>query len=440
MTPATAALEPRQQTPPAQATPDPSNFLTRVRPTATVRLGGVFTLGLGASSDPFEESAAHLTPLSADNAKWLPENCDVVALNAVNITPQTFRVMTAAQPLFVPLLFAYASALFEKPDHEGNVGGWSPQMRALTLRDAAGKEAPYPEAGGHWMDFGSTAWATHWRDQATALAQTYGALGIVAAEMPIDNTFVGGVKLARYTTPTSRAEATAEWLAAARAPGHFLLIPDALGFDALAGHPTLPLPDTEQTPSLSGRLWDATAPLVDGAWVEGWVRPYWSDTPLSETEWERQIEAADRTARNDQVFIAAAAYSNAAELEYALSSYLLAAHRQGRFVFQPMPIVKGQRRDAGYSLAVLRREYKRWQSYFDVGLGNPEQVRHLVPTDGGNVWKRGFTYGCVYVNSTNHRTLTVTLGSKMRRLDGSLTGQVVLPPHSGVVLLYQDVN
>jgi hypothetical protein len=105
-----------------------------------------------------------------------------------------------------------------------------------------------------------------------------------------------------------------------------------------------------------------------------------------------------------------------------------------------MPIVKGQRRDAGYSLAVLRREYKRWQSYFDVGLGNPEQVRHLVPTDGGNVWKRGFTYGCVYVNSTNHRTLTVTLGSKMRRLDGSLTGQVVLPPHSGVVLLYQDVN
>jgi hypothetical protein len=411
-------------------------MLVRVRPLCTVRLGGVYTLGLSDSSTPLEESAALGKTLSADNANWIAANCDVVALNAVNITLDTYRTMRAAQPLLTPLLYVYASTLYEQPTHRGNAGGWNTQMAALTLRDAHGVEVPHPDRGGHWMDFGSREWATHWRDQVADLVGRYGAQGVVAAELPINNSSVRG-KLQKYAGIADRVQATTVWLKSARAPERYLLIPSALGFDTVAGHSTLaPAPELDE-PELRGRLWDDTLPITDGGWVEGWVQPYWTSAPLREEDWERQLEAADRAGRLGQVFIAAAAYHDTAELEYALASYLLVVHQSGRVVFQPMPLIAGQRNDIGYSLTMLRREVQAHAPYFNMHLGLPLQERHLVQAQGGDLWRRAFMRGIVYVNSSDSHTVTLLLGNTLKRLDGRRIKKVVLPPHSGVTLVYR---
>ena len=63
-------------------------------------------------------------------------------------------------------------------------------------------------------------------------------------------------------------------------------------------------------------------------------RPVPAGSPLGTRTWRPPTA----TARNGQVFIAATPYRNDAELEFALASYLLVVHHQGRLVFQPMPM------------------------------------------------------------------------------------------------------
>lgn len=309
-------------------------------------------------------------------------------------------------------------------------------MAESVLRSKAGKEISYPGRGIHWMDLSSKDWADHWKNRVEELVSLTGAQGVVTAELAVDNPALLKQQ-SQDTSASQRIAVTTSWLTSVRAARRFLMIPSGLAFDLPAGQATLPVPDGAEEPELTGRLWDHYFPLIDGAWVEGWVRPYWTDAPLTETVWERQLEAADRAGKLGQVFIAAAAYQNEAELDYVLASYLLVVHSQGRVVFQPMPLRKGERPDAGYSLKVLRREIAARPGYFNVRLGVPEQDRHLTPTLGGNVWRRAFQFGVVYVNPTDAKTVQVELGSMMKRLNGTSVKHVTLLPHSGVTLLYE---
>jgi hypothetical protein len=406
-----------------------------IRKDLPVRLGGVYTLGLGEGEKGLEDSAAKGTKLSADNQKWIAENCDVIALSANTIAPDTFPALYKAQRLITPLLYVYASTLYEQPDHKGNVGGWKPESRDWTLRSDKGEEIAHPDAGGHWMDFGNKDWAALWKTQALALVGKYAAQGVVAAELPVGNTFVGD-NLARYKTSADRARATEDWLRAVRTKNRYLMIPSAIGFDALAGHATLPTEPGTEEPELAGRLWDEFASLMDGGWSEGWIRPYWADDSLPETYWELALEAADRASKTGQVFIAAAAYRNDDELEFALASYLLVAHRQGRLVFQPMPLGLSERPDAGFSLAVLRKEVAAKSRFFQVPLGVGYDERRRIAMQGGFVWRRFFVGGVVYVNSDDKQTVNVLLGGPMLRVDGTPVRQVEMAPHSGLILLY----
>ena len=406
----------------------------RIRETLPIRLGGPFTRGLGSGTDPQEESAALGVKLSDENRDWIAANCDVVALDARCLTPETFPAIRKAQRLFTPLLYLYSTSLYEEEGHKGDVGGWQPKMSAWTLRDRSGAEVPFPEKGGHWMDFANKEWAAHWKAQALKLAGQYGAQGAVAAELPLGNTFVGD-NLANYKTTADRAAATGDWMEAVHAPANYLLIPSAIGFDGLAGHATPPTPPGTEQGELGGRLWDEYYSLMDGAWAEGWLRPYWAEGDVPEAFWEIQLEAADRAARLGQVFLAAAAYHNPQELEYLLASYLLVAHKQGRFVLQPMPQTPGGPPDAGFSLAVLKQEVAKYGSYFNAPLGAGIQERHQIVVDGGPVWRRAYSNGAVYVNPHASRTVTVPLGGPMRRVTGEDVRQVTLPPHTGVILL-----
>jgi hypothetical protein len=410
-------------------------------------------MGLGEKSAPLEDSARLGVLLSPDHQQWIAEHCDVIALNVSNLTPQTYPNMMQKQQVLTTLLHFYATSIYEDDAKPGNVGGWRPEMKSWTLRDRAGKEVPHPETGGHWMDFGNELWAKHWRERALRLARDYAAYGAIASELPLGNTFVGN-NLARYRTFEERIQATTRWLQAADFKNEYLLIPSALGFGALAGHPTLPTPPGTEQPHLSGRLWDEYYPMIDGAWAEGWLRLYWNGQAVPEKEWEISIEAADRASKNDQVFIACGAYRNDAELEYLLASYLLIARRQGRVVFQPMPLRPGLPNDAGFSLPILRQEFARRKDYFNLEMGYPLTERYKTQaTKGtfwrpltktkevqvsttGTVWRRAFQRGVVYVNPSDTVTAHLVLAGQWKRLNGTATTKIVLPPHSGAILLY----
>ncbi len=420
-------------------------IIRQLRPLCPVRLGGVFTLGLGDGGEWLEPSGSRSTLLSRANTRWIGTNCDVAALPAVNLTPAVFPTFTYVNSLFTPLLFVYASTLHEQPYFAGSVGGWRPSLSAWTLKDEHGREIPHPSPGGHWMDFASTEWALHWRDGVLNWVRQYGAQGVVASELPLGNSFVGS-KPGKYKTLQDRGEAQFNWLRAARDEGRFLMIPSSLGFEAIVGKPTQPPLPADFQPDLAGRYWDHFYPYSDGAWCEGWLKPHWSEEFLPEDIREIQLQAADRTARSGKVFIAAAAYSNDSELEFIVASYLMVYHKQGRLVLQPMPQIPFVRSDAGLSLKVFQNEVKRHAALFQVPLGAAVQERHqinttidpaLPSTDQARVvWRRAFSYGVVYVNSDDKRSARLLMGSTMRRVNGERLTTLDLPPRSGAILLF----
>jgi len=166
--------------------------------------------------------------------------------------------------------------------------------------------------------------------------------------------------------------------------------------------------------------------LDDGAWAEGWVHPSWLNGTLNESDWEVQLEAADRAGRVGDIFIASLGYSNPDELEYGLASFLLVAHHQGRAVVQPMPILRGDPANAGMSLKVMMREYNKYKSYFDVRLGGALRERMYVNLGSGSVWRRTFANGDVYVNSSDARSVTIQLGAPMLAVTGETISMCTL--------------
>ena len=414
--------------------------VSRVRLQCPIRLGGVFTRGLGENPNPLEDSAAQNGKLSEANRAWMAQNCDVAAFPSVCLSPDTFPKTLAEQTLFTPLLLAFASTLSEKPNVWGDVGGWEPRMAAWTLRDRSGKEVPPPQENAHWVDFANLDWAAHWRTQMAAQVKTFGAFGVVVSEMPVAN-IIADDNLANYRTPTSRADATGDWLRAVREPHTFFVIPSALGFDQVAGHATLPTSLETEQPNLSGSLWDEYYPVSDGAWDEGFMLPHWTDDVPSEATRELHLEAADRASRTGQPYIVAGAYRTDAELEFLLASYLLVAHRQGRTVFQPMPILPFyDRDDAGRSFAVFKQQVISRRAYFDVPLGNAKRERRLIIGMDTRVWQREYANGMVFVNSEDERSAVLRFSTEMRRVTGEKVREITLPPRSGLILLNSAVT
>jgi hypothetical protein len=343
--------------------------------------------------------------------------------------------MLRPDALFTPLITLSASTLYEQEDHSGNIGGWRPEMLAWTLRDAKGAEVPHPEKGAHWMDFGNMEWADHWREQARERLARTGAFGVVATELPLGNASVGN-SLQKYPSNVERGEAMLQWLRRVR--GTYMMVPSALGMDGVVEHSILPVEEKFRELELSGRYWDYFQPLMDGAWAEGWIQPYWAEVGLPRSLREIHVAAANRAAKNGQVFIASAAYRNDAELETLLAHYLLASYRQGSMVFQPMPILPSLPPEAGLSLAVLRKQVKEKAALLQVPLGAAQEEKVRVRTEGGVVYRRRYQLGVVYVNPADNYTARLPLGSSLRRTNGKEAGEVELPPRSGVILLYVD--
>ena len=443
--PTTPKSEPsQQQTKPLQdvlknTQPPPTKDVTpvpRILPYCPVRLGGVYLSGLGKPAR--NNSPAPSKKLSPENLNWIGRNLDMIAVKHTDIEVDTFTSIMKINHLFTPLLYVYASTLFEK-ERGGSVGGWRPEMTTWTLKNSAGKEIPHPEAGAHWMDCVNPQWTGHWTSRVNQLAQRYGANGIVAAEPPLS------APVEPYSRDVNKAsKTTLDWLESVKSGRKVMLLPSSVGFELVSTLPRRKLSPDEKPEvpedlleaELEGRLWNAYFSRTEGAWAEGWLRPYWEDRTVSERVWEMQVEAADRASYSLQPLIVAAGYRNADDLEFALASYLLIAKKQGRVVFQPMPIDPKGKPDAGLDLAVLQREVKKYDKLFHVTLGSGIQQRHQIPVQGGLIWHRRFELGEVYVNSNETKTLTLTFGGEMKRVSGALVQEIVLEPQSGVILTY----
>lgn len=423
----------KQETPPnTQNANSGMRVIRKDRTFFPLRLGGIFLYGLGDSPDPLENSAQKSTPLSASNAKFITEMCDVIALPANTLTPQTFPKLMKPNALFTPLLIFSSSTLYEQ-NRATNVGGWRPEMTEWTLKDAEGKEIPHPETGGHWMDFGNPQWADHWKNRVQQQIAQYGAYGVVALETPLGNTSLPE-KLAKYPTRDERAEAFLQWLRQVR--GQYMMVPSALGFDETVHHSTLPVEEKFREVELAGRFWDYYLPYVDGVWGEGWLQPYWADYSLPIGIREIHLAAANRSAKNGHVFIANPGYRNAEDLETLAAHFLLVNYTQSSMVFQPMPIVAGQPSDAGYSLALYRKQIEQYPGIFLTPLGVPQEEKIRVRCLNGYAWRRRFQFGVVYVNPADRYSVKLPLGSQMLCVDGRTAYNLELAPRSGVILLY----
>ncbi len=405
----------------------------RIRPAYAVRLGGVFSMGLSKGSTPFEESANLAAKVSDENRVWIGENCDLTAFDYVSLPPRFYAPIVRDHPLFTPMIRVSATKMFENNKHSESVGGWKDELLKAALKPNSKIILPIDNQA-HWMDCSSKEWASHWREQAYLEMRETAAQGVVATDLPVNPKFP--LWTSRNDTFPIRLQSASDFLQRVHAPVDYFLNVEATGFNTLAGHTTLPPAYSTGLSELSGRLWDELAPHIDGALVSGWVYPLGAAKPTIEKFWEIELEAADRYARQDKVFIAQAAYHNDTELEYVVASYLLVAHRQGRFVLQPMPVFPGRRLDAGLSLQVLQKELIDKSRYFNVKLGYSDQERHLISAEGGMVWRRAYDRGIVYVNSSDSITVRILMGGAMQRIDGSRVKLVQLKPHTGCILLY----
>ena len=410
----------------------------RMRDQYPVRLGIVALLGVGDSSPLLERSADDGVKLGPIGEKWIGDHCDVVALDSRCLTPESYPRIRKAHKLFTGLLYTYASSVYEQP-HRGSVAVWRPEIANWELKTSSGAPVKHEDGGGHWMDCGDPEWQKCWGHQAQKLAFQFHADGVVAADMPPGNTFVGD-DLLKYHRFSDKVDAASTFLSAVHQPSKFLVVPSGVGFDELVGRPTLPVERKRTEPRLKGRCWDEFDKLDDGAWAEGWVHPYWLNGTVNENEWEVQLEAADRAGRFGEVFIAALGYSTPEELEYGLASFLLVSHHQGRAVVQPMPLVKGEPPNSGTSLQVLMREYNKYKSLFDAPLGRGLRERRYITLQFGSVWRRTFANGDVYVNASATRYVTIDLGGPMVRATGETVRTIALGPHSGMILIKPAQN
>ncbi len=431
------AVKPKTDTPPSLAAkvhpPGEIVATVRLRDAYPIRLGMVALMGIGDSCPPFEPSADTGTKLGPVGERWIAEHCDVAALDARCLIPDVYPRIRKTQKLFTGLVFTYSSSIFEQPDHHGSVGVWRPDMASWELKTGSGQPVKYDGPGGHWMDCGNPSWQKYWGEQALKLATRFHADGVVAADMPPGNTFVGS-DLLKYHSFADKVDATSAFLVAVHKPTKFLVVPSSVGFDDLVGRPTLPVEHDRYEPRLNGRCWDEFDKLYDGAWAEGWVQLPWQTSKLKETDWEIQLEAADRAGRFGDIFICSLGYSSPEELEYGLASYLLIVHHQGRAVIQPMPQNPGEPSNAGNSLQVMMREYSKYRSYFDALLGGALHERIYVNLGNGSVWRRSFANGEVYVNSSDDRYVIFDLGGPMISVTGETVREVSLGPHAGIIL------
>lgn len=226
---------------------------------------------------------------------------------------------------------------------------------------------------------------------ADATWQAYLAAGIQAqlADLGYDGVFLDniGLSLFQLTNQAENADGTCAEYATTAAYRTAV----AAGLAALktALGSTVPIYANLISANDSASDYDQYAPYLDGAFYEFFV-DRWSDTFVSETVWENQLEQAEGLFAEDKgyVMIAEGGAANEARMLFALGSYLLVVDDKAYFWYAD---------NGDYGTPHLYAAY-------DSALGSPVGTRY----QDGTVWKRDFQAGTVTVDPANH-TATIDL-------------------------------
>lgn len=372
--------------------------LSGVRVGKTVRLGGYFYAG-------------------KIDEQWYARNFDVLDLNAKNDRNLIKRLKDSNPKIVIFQQFLTNQIAVEQKGAQAVEGYDYERMKGWLLKSQNGTIARSHRGPFYLLvDHGNqTDWSVHFASYAKSVLSETGADGLVLDEVPLSLDVPFG-QLEKYPTAQKLQDATKYFLED---------ISRRLGVPVLINAGQL----HHRRPN-GDMLWDWLGASVGGAWHEGWIRYYMAhDHPHSGNMWEADIASAEKFSSGGRYYIASAAYSNRAELEYAVANYLL-AKASDYLVFQPMVRYTPDDR-GGFNFGLVKNSVDNNRDIFDVELGCPSGVR----LNKGSVWYRYYDKGLVVVNPTD-KDVVFSLSGRYFGVDRShVGGSVSLPPFGGRVLI-----
>ena len=400
--------------------PNPTNGTSHgelIRQGMSVRLGGYYY----GYYEPLD-SEANSTFTKADVINWVANNNDVFSfgfcgLSGNDMTPADIATIKTMNPQARFYYMAFATTLFENPG-SNNTGptwggthypsvGFNDTIRGYTLKLANGSEAlgvrrDSVNSTAHLMDLGNPGWAKYFAWIYENRSKQFHANGIATDEVMWEDywnihDWNQGQTLLNYSsdkkTERDQVHQTCyEWLQ--RVKGNL-----SVDFITQAFWPQAQLFQDGVWGEISfrstgGQYGDAANDLNKSVWYEGMT-------------WEQIIKNARDVACGNgvknQSYIWAAWYqrNNAASLEYAISTYLMAKpNNLTSLVFHPQPVYNGgyPANLAGYAVETVKSEVQRWPQYFNIKLGDALEEMQLKSGIGGQYYERHFENGIVLVN------------------------------------------
>jgi hypothetical protein len=338
------------------------------RSNKTIRLGGYFYTG-------------------KMDQNWYASNYDLLDLNAKN-DPQLIATLKQKNPdLKVFQQFLTNQIAIKQTGAQAVEGFDLERMNTWLLRDEVGKPV-HPRGYFYLMMKMSppSDWPMFFATSVDKSISSTESGGIVLDEVPLRksgmfNSFSGSMSSADWRSETKA------FLRTLRSQVKVPVLINAGELSSL---------------DENGRaLWETFSPEIDGAWHEGWVRYYGEhNSPHTDASWEWDIRSAEEFSASNKHYIAAPAFSNRFELEYAVANYLLAV-RGKSLVFQPMvaynPATRG-----GFNFEIAQRAVIENLDLFDAEMGCALGKREKH----GEVWLRRFRLGISLVNPSN-KTISV---------------------------------
>lgn len=379
--------------------PNISDSTKLIRVDKSIRLGGYFYAGTIDTS-------------------WYAKNFDLLDLNAKNNISLVYALKAKNKNIIIYQQFLM-NQMATKQNGAQVVEGYNPsKMSSWLLRNSAGfPVASHRGPNYYFMDIeGKSGWSAYFTKYVANVVERTGADGVVLDEIPLiaSDQFAS---LLNYPNSSTLQNGTMYFLDTIRSK---MDIPVLINVGQL-----------HKADSNGESLWKVLSEHIDGAWHEGWVVYYGApQSPHEGDMWEADIASAEEFSRLGKPYIASAMFSNAKQLEYGLSNYLLAINGNS-LVFQPMvaydPVTRG-----GFNFNLVKNAVEKNRSLFDVELGCPMESRKYT----AGVWTRKFDRGMVIVNPTA-REVGVELSQSYKDVYGNKTsGSILLNSFSGKILLY----
>ena len=378
-------------------TPNPANGTPHgelIRPGISVRLGGYY-YGYHDTGGTFTKS---------DVVDWIGHNNDVFSLSLCGMQNDT---ITSSDILAIKTMnsrakfyyMSFATTLFEDPGSNSTGPAWgnahyatvgfNATINSFTLKLANGSEAlgvrrDSITSTAHLMDLGNPGWAKYFAWIYENRCVQFHANGVAIDEIMWGNywnvdTWNHGVLLRDYTSQAQITATCYEWLQRIRGNMSVEIINQA--------------------------SWPEAQHYLNGVWGEiAFKSPggQYGD-PVNGVAWQQDVQLANETGSKNESYIWAAWYqqNNAASLEYAIGTYMMAKPNGcASLVFHPQPVYNGgyPANLAGYAVETVKNEVQNWPQYFNIQLGDALGQMRLKSSSGGHYYERDFHDGIVLVN------------------------------------------